>query len=65
MVAMTNIDGVLRDVNDPNSLISKITLAEAEQVEKRGRHRWWHDTKGRLLLRGHQCRGSKGFHHQW
>ena len=27
---------VLRDVNDPNSLISKITLAEAEQLKKEG-----------------------------
>ena len=32
MVAMTNIDGVLRDVHDPNSLIPKITMAEAEQL---------------------------------
>ena len=33
MVAMTNIDGVLKDVHDPESLISKITMAEAEQLK--------------------------------
>ena len=36
MVAMTNIDGVLRDVHDPDSLISKITMAEAAQLKADG-----------------------------
>jgi len=36
MVAMTNIDGVLKDVHDPESLISKITMAEAEQLKVDG-----------------------------
>ena len=36
MVAMTNIDGVLKDVHDPESLISKITVAEAEQLKADG-----------------------------
>ena len=36
MVAMTNIDGVLRDVHDPDSLISKITMAEAVQLKADG-----------------------------
>ena len=36
MVAMTNIDGVLRDVYDPSSLISKITMAEADQLKAEG-----------------------------
>ena len=36
MVAMTNIDGVLRDVHDPDSLISKITMAEAAQLKVDG-----------------------------
>ena len=36
MVAMTNIDGVLKDVHDPESLISKITMAEAEQLKADG-----------------------------
>ncbi len=36
MVAMTNIDGVLRDVNDPLSLISKITVSEAAQLKADG-----------------------------
>lgn len=36
MVAMTNIDGVLQDVHDPESLISKITMAEAEQLKADG-----------------------------
>ena len=36
MVAMTNIDGVLRDVHNPSSLISKITMAEADQLKSRG-----------------------------
>ena len=36
MVAMTNIDGVLRDVHDPDSLISKITMAEAAQLKTDG-----------------------------
>ena len=36
MVAMTNIDGVLRDVHDSESLIPKITVAEAEQLKAEG-----------------------------
>mgnify|MGYP000177959176 FL=1 len=36
MVAMTNIDGVLRDGHDPDSLISKITMAEAAQLKADG-----------------------------
>lgn len=36
MVAMTNIDGVLRDVKDPSSLISKITVSEAAQLKADG-----------------------------
>lgn len=36
MVSMTNIDGVLKDVHDPESLISKITVAEAEQLKADG-----------------------------
>ena len=36
MVAMTNIDGVLKDVHNPESLISKITMAEAEQLKVDG-----------------------------
>lgn len=36
MVTMTNIDGVLRDVHDPSSLISKITMAEADQLKAEG-----------------------------
>lgn len=36
MVAMTNIDGVLRDVNDPESLLSKITMDEAEALKADG-----------------------------
>ena len=36
MVAMTNIDGVLLDVHDPSSLISKITMAEADQLKAEG-----------------------------
>lgn len=36
MVAMTNIDGVLRDVNNPSSLIPRITVAEAEALKEEG-----------------------------
>lgn len=36
MVAMTNIDGVLRDVNNPSSLIPRITVAEAETLKEEG-----------------------------
>ena len=36
MVAMTNIDGVLGDVHDPDSLISKITMAEVAQLKADG-----------------------------
>ena len=36
MVAMTNIDGVLRDVNNPNSLIPRITVDEAGQLKEEG-----------------------------
>lgn len=36
MVAMTNIDGVLRDVNNPSSLIPRITVAEAETLKVEG-----------------------------
>lgn len=36
MVAMTNIDGVLRDVNNLSSLIPRITVAEAETLKMEG-----------------------------
>lgn len=36
MVAMTNINGVMRDVNDPDSLISKVSVDDAAELEKEG-----------------------------
>jgi len=36
MVAMTNIDGVMKDKDDPNSLIPQLTLNEAEQLKAEG-----------------------------
>ena len=36
MVVMSNINGVLKDKNDENSLISQISLADAEELKKRG-----------------------------
>ena len=36
MLAMTNIDGVLKDKDDPNSLITDITLEQADQLKKDG-----------------------------
>ena len=36
MVSMTNIDGVLRDKDDPSSLITDLTLAQADQLKKEG-----------------------------
>lgn len=34
MVVMSNINGVLRDKNDENSLISQISLADAEELKR-------------------------------
>lgn len=36
MVVMSNINGVLRDKDDENSLISQISLADAEELKKSG-----------------------------
>ena len=36
MVVMSNINGVLRDKDDKNSLISQISLADAEELKKSG-----------------------------
>ncbi len=36
LVSLTDIGGILRDKDDPDTLISKITLAEAEQLIKEG-----------------------------
>lgn len=36
MVSMTNIDGVLRDKDDPASLITDLTLAQADELKKEG-----------------------------
>ena len=36
MIAMTDIDGVLRDKDDPNTLITDITLEQADELEKEG-----------------------------
>lgn len=36
MVVMSNINGVLKDKNDPDSLIKKITLTDAEALKKDG-----------------------------
>ena len=34
MVVMSNINGVLRDKDDENSLISQMSLADAEELKK-------------------------------
>jgi len=36
LIMMTDIAGLLRDVNDPNSLISEITVNEAKELYKEG-----------------------------
>ncbi len=36
LISMTDISGVMRDVNDPDSLISKITLKELEELKASG-----------------------------
>lgn len=36
MVVMSNINGVLKDKNDENSLISQMSLADAEELKKSG-----------------------------
>lgn len=36
MLSMTNIDGVLKDKNDPDSLLTEITLEQASQLKKDG-----------------------------
>jgi acetylglutamate kinase len=36
MVAMTNIDGVMRDKDNPTSLIPQLSVAEAEQLKQEG-----------------------------
>ena len=36
MIAMTNIDGVLTDVTDPNSLISSLTVQEVNSMKEKG-----------------------------
>lgn len=36
MVAMTNIDGVMRDKDDPTSLIPQLSVAESEQLKQEG-----------------------------
>ena len=36
MVSMTNIDGVLRDKDDPSSLIADLTLAQADVLKQEG-----------------------------
>lgn len=36
MLSMTNIDGVLKDKDDPESLITDITLAQAQELEDTG-----------------------------
>ena len=36
LIMMTDIAGLLRDVNDPSSLISEITVSEAKQLYKEG-----------------------------
>ena len=36
LIMMTDIAGLLRDVNDPTSLISEITVSEAKQLYKEG-----------------------------
>ena len=36
MISMTDIDGVLRDKDDPDTLITDITLEQAEELEREG-----------------------------
>ena len=36
LISMTNISGILRDKDDPNSLISKLTLDQAQKLTEQG-----------------------------
>lgn len=36
LISMTNISGILRDKDDPSSLISKLTIKEAEELTEQG-----------------------------
>ncbi|ADC66362.1 acetylglutamate kinase [Ferroglobus placidus DSM 10642] len=36
LIILTDVPGILRDVNDPNSVISKISLKELEEMLKKG-----------------------------
>jgi acetylglutamate kinase len=36
LIMMTDIDGILRDKNDPDSLIPRITVSEAQQLRREG-----------------------------
>ena len=65
MVAMTNIDGVLRDVHDPDSLISKITMAEAAQLKKGCVIAGGMIPKVDCCLEAIEAGAQKGIHHQW
>lgn len=65
MVVMSNINGVLRDKDDENSLISQMSLADAEELEKERNHCRRHDSQSRLLHQRRQRRGKESFHHKW
>ena len=65
MVAMTNIDGVLRDVHDPSSLISKITMAEADQLKAEGIIAGGMIPKVDCCLEAIKSGAQKGIYHQW
>ena len=60
MLLMTDIAGILRDRDDPASLIPEITVGESPGA---GDHFGRCDPEGRLLREGDRRRGAQGDHH--
>ena len=63
LIMMTDIAGILRDKDDPSTLIPEITVEEAAQLFRAGRHLRRHDPQGGVLHRRHPPGRGEGDHH--
>ncbi len=64
LVYLSDVNGVRRDKNDPDSLIHSLTAAEARELIRRRRDRSGHDPQGRSLPGNARPRRPQDPHHR-
>ena len=65
LVFLSDVNGVRRDKNDPDSLIHSLTAKDAGRLDRRGRHRGWYDTEGRSVPRNAAEGRAEDSYYRW